>query len=448
MDLVRTGARGDGTALLIDGSATIDAGTIQPRTSARAYVNNVRARGSSQLTDSWDIGLEMLSVLGGDIGTFDFVGSFTTAAPAWDGTAAVYIHGPGSAVEYNIDLIRAYSVAVGLQVGGDGEQIEGVILDKILAVNVGKGVVWRDGGPQLRIASGHINSFEGALDIDDCSQLAIGGLLSYAHEDQPGGFVHIKLVDCLLPTVEGCTFNDNAVAVDTVNIQLENCDGALIGENIHQNGGTGVSVDAGCGGVIIDIQSFASTSTVRVNDLGSGTVIADRRLRFFSSGLGNLGDSRITATGGSGTVGTGDLTFEAASSAFSGNVSTAGLRRASSTSDIGTAASPFRLIYGQNATTWAAAGSGTGSYALTWASGKGLIVTVTGNSTITGFTFPAAGEYLLKIINTGAFTWAWPASMLAPGGVDPTVTVSATDLFRLIYDGTTAHIEAIGQAYA
>jgi hypothetical protein len=317
MDLVRTGARGDGTALLIDGSATIDTGTIQPRTSARSYVNNVRVRGSSQLTDSWDVGLEMLSVLGGDIGTFDFVGSYTTAAPAWDGTAAVYIHGPGSAVEYNIDLIRAYSVATGLQVGGDGDQIEGVIIDKVLMVNVGKGVVWEDGGPQLRIASGHIAAWSGAVHADDCSQLSLGGLLCYALDGHDASYRHIYLKDCFLPNVAGCTFVDLEGTPDATNIYLENADGAMIGPNNHQNGAIGVLVDSGCGGVNIDAQTYADTSTTRVSDAGSGTIIADRRIRFFSSGSGSLGDSRITASGGNGTVGEGDMTIEANVAAFS-----------------------------------------------------------------------------------------------------------------------------------
>lgn len=74
-----------------------------------------------------------------------------------------------------------------------------------------------------------------------------------------------------------------------------------------------------------------------------------------------------------------------------------------------------------------------------WGTGSAHKSTLTGNVTYTFSNPVTGGSYVLRVLTgAGSFTVTWPATVKWPGGVAPTVTVTAArmDLFNFFFDGT------------
>jgi len=88
-------------------------------------------------------------------------------------------------------------------------------------------------------------------------------------------------------------------------------------------------------------------------------------------------------------------------------------------------------------------GNETGTFALDWNAGQKQRATLTGNITtlnITDLDVGAAANFILVLIQdgTGGWTVTWPAAVLWPGGVAPTLSAGAgdVDLIAFYWDGT------------
>jgi hypothetical protein len=82
-----------------------------------------------------------------------------------------------------------------------------------------------------------------------------------------------------------------------------------------------------------------------------------------------------------------------------------------------------------------ALGSGSGARTIDLTLGNYVSATVAGNTTWTFSNPPAsphAGGFVLELVNAGAYTMTWPASVRWPGGSAPTLTASGTDVVSCI----------------
>lgn len=81
-------------------------------------------------------------------------------------------------------------------------------------------------------------------------------------------------------------------------------------------------------------------------------------------------------------------------------------------------------------------GSSGATDTINWTTGNKHKSTLSENCTYT-FTAPTGpANLILKLVNGGAFTPTWPATVKWPAGTEPTWTASGTDVVALYYDGT------------
>jgi hypothetical protein len=121
------------------------------------------------------------------------------------------------------------------------------------------------------------------------------------------------------------------------------------------------------------------------------------------------------------------------------------------------------LIY--NGTKWADSsvidlpmsniGSLSGAFTLDFQSFQFIRFSITANSTISGFTWPASGSgriirRIVEVVNAGSFTLTWPTASKWPAGVKPVQTLNGTDVYILFTTdgGTTVFGNVVGQSYS
>jgi len=94
--------------------------------------------------------------------------------------------------------------------------------------------------------------------------------------------------------------------------------------------------------------------------------------------------------------------------------------------------------------------SGT-SKTIDWTNGNHQRLTLTGNCTLTFSNGLTGGAYLLELVQdaTGTRTVTWPAAVIWPGAVAPTLTTTASraDVVTFYYDDIPATDKYLGQVY-
>jgi len=77
-----------------------------------------------------------------------------------------------------------------------------------------------------------------------------------------------------------------------------------------------------------------------------------------------------------------------------------------------------------------------------WTAGNKHKSSLSENCTYT-FTSPSGpANLILKLVNGGAFTPTWPATVLWVGGAEPSWTASGTDITAFYWDGTNYYGQA------
>jgi hypothetical protein len=99
-------------------------------------------------------------------------------------------------------------------------------------------------------------------------------------------------------------------------------------------------------------------------------------------------------------------------------------------------------------------GARSGNFALDMQTNEFIRVQMTGNCTISSFTWPSgsSGKFCRRIVeikNNGSFTLAWPSGTKWPSGGVPTQTSGATDVYAVFtYDGgASVFASVVAQGY-
>jgi hypothetical protein len=100
-------------------------------------------------------------------------------------------------------------------------------------------------------------------------------------------------------------------------------------------------------------------------------------------------------------------------------------------------------------------GSKSGSFALDMQTNEFIRIQMTGNCTISSFTWPSgsSGKFVRRIVeikNNGSFTLTWPTGTKWPSGGVPTQTTGATDVYAVFtYDGgASVFASVVAQGYS
>lgn len=282
----------------------------------------------------------------------------------WTGTSAsitsgdmIRISGVSSPVEFHISDCWSFFFDVAVHAL---DKIEGLLIDKLQAIAVNRGVVWNtsEPKPQLTVTSSHINSYSRAIQLVNLAQGNIQGNLLYKRTESEANW---KGVDCntvrdttILNNVFGDTSN---TGLGTANaIELTTSTNNNISLNRMFNLDKGVFTDAtsldntvtfnDSIGTTTDLDLLEVNATSVSNKLGSTVfkgylsdedtdVLKFRPLNGVNMGLeigstelggikyidfitenGTDYNARIEVAGGSTTQGSGDMTFDANSYTF------------------------------------------------------------------------------------------------------------------------------------
>jgi hypothetical protein len=187
----------------------------------------------------------------------------------------------------------------------------------------------------------------------------------------------------------------------------------------------------------------ASTDIVATADNGTDTTnyvnVGINGSAYTNSGeIGGADDSYLTSVGGHLVLGAGTA---AKSIKFAtGGTAPANLRMTLSDTAL-TMAVGIQAKWA--AFTEYANGTKSANWALDFNNGQKQSVTMGSSNTITGITFPGAGNYVLRVVQdaTGSRVLTWPATVKAPGGKAAglvlSTTANAVDVVSIYYDGTT-----------
>lgn len=281
-----TGGEADGTALLIDYSGNIGAGSVVlPRTSSRVRIRDVQMKGASSVTNTgWLHHIDMVSVVGAHLQGCAVEGR--GAGGTILSQTAYRFRGAGAPVECVIDGCWAYQVQNAVY----SDEAEGLFVLGCNFVAVGRGVAFTSTGaePQCQVSDTHINAYVKCVDLNECAQANIHDNLLYSRNDTTNEVIGVDLsASCLYCRVEGNTFVRTGTS--TMIAVRDAGDRSVIGRNIIQGATVGIEILAAARLSVERPNHFINCATEVQN--ASATTARGSLIRDYTGSLDALANS-------------------------------------------------------------------------------------------------------------------------------------------------------------